>query len=860
MSVAEAPGLVGRTAEQPLSRRDYACVLLQLSVLTLIAWGFQLDPRHRLPWGLALVSAGFSIHALLPDRFRQPFFLGLSGACLLLVLGPMQAMLAGGIGGMLVLLALAPMAWRVRLALLALAAGVLIALRGQFASPFWIVLGSMFMFRMVSYLHCVHREGTSAPASLTWSYFFLPPNAFYALFPVVDYTTFCESYFDADRRRIYQTGVHWLTLGLLQLILYRVIKYEILPAPLEVRNLRSLMLFLAANYGLYLYVSGSFHIICGMLHLFGFNLPRTHDHYFLAASFTDIWRRINTYWKDFLMKVFFLPMFYRVRSHGVALAVVVAVLWVFLWTWLAHAWQQFWLLGVFPIHREEALLWLAAGTVVAVNALLEMLRPARTRRHRAGFLLRDSLIHWFKVAGVFVCVSAFWARWTHPEVCELVVLSLKDQVLGPGTMSWMTVSWNDLTVVTGVLLAVIAIGVLVDYGRERIRESAAAADFVTDPARPREWSFDRSVSLHLGTLIAVLMLAQAPVHSLLGTPVSRMIVGLQTERLTPGDAMSAIQGYYEQLSAGSVHAGPFQADVGQRGNRDIAVFGDMTQPRRDLLGDELIPFWDGSYGGGRITINRWGMRDRDRDLLKAAGTLRVALVGSSVIMGAGVDDPDVASRILESRLNASEERWGGRIEILNFGMGLYSPIRRRAQIDHKVIPFSPDLVVYVAHQDELDGSTTQFANAISHRLDLEDGCLEELVRQMQIPADASEIVYFARAGERPHEVLACTYKAIRRICEAARAELFYVYLPIPGDHEFTDDPRSVIEIARQSGLQTADLTGWWKSYSAAEVLVSEDDRHPNRLGQQLLAEAFEKLLRDWNKRRNAMASDRTGQP
>ena len=46
----------------------------------------------------------------------------------------------------------------------------------------------------------------------------------------------------------------------------------------------SLAGYLVCNYLLYLRVSGQFHMACGMLHLFGFQLPETHHHYLLAIG------------------------------------------------------------------------------------------------------------------------------------------------------------------------------------------------------------------------------------------------------------------------------------------------------------------------------------------------------------------------------------------------------------------------------------------------------------------------------------------------------------------------------------------------------------------------------------------------
>lgn len=79
-----------------------------------------------------------------------------------------------------------------------------------------------------------------------------------------------------------------------------------------------LLQYLISNFLLYLRVSGLFHLVVGMLHLFGFDLPETHKRYLLAASFTDFWRRINIYWKDFMQKVFYFPAAARLLVYRTA--------------------------------------------------------------------------------------------------------------------------------------------------------------------------------------------------------------------------------------------------------------------------------------------------------------------------------------------------------------------------------------------------------------------------------------------------------------------------------------------------------------------------------------------------------------
>ncbi len=165
-----------------------------------------------------------------------------------------------------------------------------------------------------------------------------------------------------------QVGIGYFVTGLAHLLAYRVIKYYHRYRPrISWATCHTLALFLAANYAPLLHVSGYFHIITGIFHLFGFGLPRTHHNYFLASSFTDVWRRINIPWKEFMAKLFFFPAFFaarrlgtRYRNRGRRPVGVVM-------TWFLHCYQVFWITGNFSLSFYDAGLWIVVGILVAWN-------------------------------------------------------------------------------------------------------------------------------------------------------------------------------------------------------------------------------------------------------------------------------------------------------------------------------------------------------------------------------------------------------------------------------------------------------------------------------------------------------------
>ena len=186
----------------------------------------------------------------------------------------------------------------------------------------------MFMFRMMIYLYELKHAKTPESLVDTLSYFFLLPNYCFMHFPVVDYRTMQRGYFADDVHRMQRRGLDMMFRGTIHLLCYRLVYHELLiPASKRARPGSALAAYLVCNYLLYLQVSGQFHMACGMLHLFGFQLPQTHHHYLLATGFTDYWRRINIYWKDFMVRLFFNPVVFRLKRwpQPVALAIATAI-------------------------------------------------------------------------------------------------------------------------------------------------------------------------------------------------------------------------------------------------------------------------------------------------------------------------------------------------------------------------------------------------------------------------------------------------------------------------------------------------------------------------------------------------------
>jgi hypothetical protein len=212
--------------------------------------------------------------------------------------------------------------------------------------------------------------------------------------------------------------------GVIHLLLYRFVNYYLVIAPEDVTNTTELVRYLISNFALYLRISGQFHLIIGILHLFGFNLPETHHLYFLASSFTDLWRRINIYWKDFMMKLFYYPTYFKIRQWGAITSLVFATFFVFFLTWVFHAYQWFWLRGSFLFTAPDILFWFILAVLVGERSLGQRSKSIEEIAAQA-----------IRLAGTFSVMAVLWSLWSSASVREWIALLLVVQ----GTLVDITV-------------------------------------------------------------------------------------------------------------------------------------------------------------------------------------------------------------------------------------------------------------------------------------------------------------------------------------------------------------------------------------------------------------------------------------
>ena len=82
--------------------------------------------------------------------------------------------------------------------------------------------------------------------------------------------------------------------------------------------------------------------------------------------------------------------------------------------------------------------------------------------------------------------------------------------------------------------------------------------------------------------------------------------------------------------------------------------------------------WYAREFSAKVKINSHGFRDKERTLEKGLGTVRIALLGASIVSSESVDFEKTAGQLLEKRLNKEfRPKTGKHYEVLNFGVPGY---------------------------------------------------------------------------------------------------------------------------------------------------------------------------------------------
>ncbi|MGH9443531.1 MAG: hypothetical protein ACRD16_14785 [Thermoanaerobaculia bacterium] len=762
---------------------------------------------------LPLACAGFVIQHLSPSSWRLPIFLIASLAAILLVVGWQDALVITAVGAILLALFHAPIRVWQRLAALSAMGAAFAWLRTSSRFPalgaLWPILGSMFVFRAVVYFHDVRHAKTRPTLLEGAAYLFLLPNVCFPLFPVVDLSALRRGRAGAPRVFVYHRGALFMIRGALLVLLYRIVYYRIVVRADSVATAGQLLVYMVGNFLLILSMIGQFDLIVGMIHLFGFNLPAINRQNFLSRSFTDFWRRNNIYWRDFMQKVAYYPVYFGLRRWGTTLALAAACVVVFVATWLLHAIQWFWILGNFPVSVPDVLFWGLFGLIFTFSALRD---DRRSRLKKSpGSPLRRALATIGGTVGTFMAVTVLWCLWTSPSLAAFLHLLGAARVPG--------IDFAIFVRLLVVLAAVLAV---------------SAISFEAKPLGSRPAMY-RSAAI-AAVVMASVLFPVIRVRFFGARNLPRIVGDLQSSRLNESDEADLTRGYYEQLkSVARVNTRLWELYMRGKSSGWNA-YQDRIRATGDLAGYTPIPSARLRAKSVLYTTNRWGMHDRDYTRAAPPGTCRIALFGGSQVEGAGIPDGETFENLAEDEMNRRAPIGRcAQFELLNFAAPDYRPINSLGVLLNRGLAFSPDVALLFTVPDlDRQKSPERLAEIVQHHGDLQFEFVRRIVAGAGLNGDGSFKESLARLRPFADEI----YRdSIREFSELARSHgivpaLSYLNLP---SRPFAQQHNAVEWLAREFHDDFLELGNPFHGRDPSDFFLTEWDHHPNRKAQPLIA-------------------------
>lgn len=789
--------------------RGLIFILAQLVIVAGFLWHFNIEEAFNLPRIFPVFIFIILLNAVIPLKRRRLFSTLSTAGVLFLILPPLQAVLLLVFSVGILALCNLPLdrRWK-KLMLISIAVCFALVIGGFLRVPWLgssmlVILSSMFMFRLILFLYEMKYQKTKLSFTDQLGYFLLLPNLVFPLFPVVDYKLYQSNYYQRDELEIYKRGAGLVAKGVFHLFIYRIVYSYLLPELSELTTQVNLLKYLVFSYLLTIRLSGIFHFSVGVLCLIGYDLPDVFKNHFAASGFGDLWRRINIYWKDFIVKVYFNPLYFRVKKYGTKVAIFWVTLLSFAITLLLHDYQFFWLTGVFDVDLTDVIFWGFFGFTIALGTILSSKKPLEKSIASKAF---DAAL---KILGTFLIMSVLWSIWSSESLSSW----------------WWLIrnSWCSQTSEILKLLLVLIVLLLALWGANYflLRKNNKVVSDITMP----------NLFWPIAMLTSVLIFNTVTLKRFWNERLEgKTIQALFHFTLNPDDREVQLAGYYD----GMLDQNNLMSSVANRNNEHVIseIFRKDIHERRILVetGDArykaLSPNIDTQIAGVDIQINKWGVRDDDFSKESDDSLYRIALAGASVEMGWAISKEDGFESHIEQKLKEDSLN----VELLNFSVPGRLLINSTFSIESEIVPFNPDLLVVFYHPnvDWVHLKTRLGEHDYSKAF---NGVIAELYESFDL-LNSSSAQRTRWLEPYQDQIFQQLFSKIKEVTDKEGIELLLVNMP---DFSFRtwDVEDTNYKLAESMGIEVANLSEFLNRDNVEDYAL-DFGGHPNLKGQALI--------------------------
>ncbi|NNE15061.1 MAG: hypothetical protein HKN51_08800 [Saprospiraceae bacterium] len=815
-----------KTTATYLQEKSLFAVILSLVLVSWISFNFNVESNLGFPFLFIITVTGFIIFNVSKKKYRSYILAILCFLSIVILLSPINALLIYAIGGILFLIIDSDLSKYLHLALIILTVAVLGFVRIQtdweiFEPRLWVILGSIFMFRTIVYLKEKKLIKATPHKIDRFNYFFLFPNIFSPLFPIIDYKDYTKDVSLDEQSKLNIKGINLITTGLIQLLIYRIIYNYILPSASEVNNTSTLLIYTISNYLLVFRLMGMFNICVGTLRLFHLNLPEVFNNIFISTGVSDFFRRLNIYWKEFLLNFFYYPIYFKLRKIGMIKAITISAIFTFILNWFFHAYQWFWILGSSSIRWTDTLFW----SLFSIVAICEMVYQAKYPKKKSANNSFD--FAWpLKVILTFSFIAVIWSLWTAPSIGFW--LDLHKNCFADNNMSIINVTSILLTAYLFLLIYKKAI-----YRRfEDLFEKNDALLY----------------KINLAILIIISAFASAQFLNSAESKIASAANDFSTVKINNDDTNNLAEGYYD---------GILEFNIGSA-NWDVSMVNEIQKGNDERIADYKIKLNDLriSHYEPNVNIvnkrqmkfktNNFGLRCKDYPLLPDSNTIRVAFFGGSPESGLNLSNHEILSNIVEANINELLSNSETKFELFNFTLAGYTSANYRKVLQLDALKTKPEYAIFTVRTREFNNSYRRLAKVIINDNLKLDEAFSAFVNEQKI--EFKENFSKEEGVDYGRKIWQWNMKEIFRICESNNIKPIVLYIPqIIKSKNIKSDYSEIKSYLKNENIDFIDMSGVFDGYAPGDVNTSGKNfgNHPNAKGHKVIANMLTEKLKKY---------------
>lgn len=275
----------------------------------------------------------------------------------------------------------------------------------------------------------------------------------------------------------------------------------------------------------------------------------------------------------------------------------------------------------------------------------------------------------------------------------------------------------------------------------------------------------------------------------------------------------------------------------------IGVSGLITPSEQLEVIFELKPNLNTYFKLARFRTNSHGLRDREYKLQKPENTYRIAVIGDSFTMPAGVEIEDSYHSLVEENLNRNSG--DTTYQLINFGVGGYNLRQYMAVIKHKAQKYSPDLIIvgFCPWNDHNIPSHEIFerrykVKPATHPF-FQSFVIEGFIAGIR-NAKKSNTFRTTTFSDKQKVYLSKIFSEMADYSSQSNVSIIIVNISHLYNERYSGELKNLV---LENGLYFADLSLPFKGTDFDEFKIYRTDHHPNRLAHRIFANGLYAYLR-----------------